>query len=392
MRALDRRQLSEALLDARSATRALLEDLSDAQWQVPQLPIVNLPGWEYGHLGWFMELWCLRRGDRVRPSLLAEADRWYDSSAVAHATRWRLVLPDRAQTRAYVDAVLEQTLAQLAAEDDSDAALYPYRLSLYHEDMHDEAFVLMRQLLGLPAPALPAIARVAGIVRGVDGGAAIDVRVEGGRFVQGRSAGAGVRFDNEGEPFETTLAPFSIATRPVSNAEFVAFVESGGYRDDRWWHAAGRAWRRAAQADCPVTWRRCDGAWEQRVFDRWRPLDAALPVRHVNAFEAEAWCRWAGRRLPTESEWEFAAVSGAITPFADPTRAVWEWTASAFAPYPGFVPGPYRDYSLPWFGTHRVLRGASAVTPARLHDPRFRNFYTPERRDMLCGFRTCAPG
>ncbi|MCU0937779.1 MAG: SUMF1/EgtB/PvdO family nonheme iron enzyme [Burkholderiaceae bacterium] len=395
MRTLDRHGLHEALLDAHRTTLALIDDLDDAQWQVPQLPIVNLPRWEFGHIGWFMELWCLRRGDRSRPSLLADADRWYDSSAVAHATRWQLDLPSRAATRAYVDAVLERTLAQLFTEEASGAALYPYRLALAHEDMHGEAFVLLRQILAYPPPVRPDLTTaprrsnaMARIARG-DEASASDVRVDGGRFMQGVPAGRGFRFDNEGEPFELEVAPFAIATQRVSNGQFAAFIDDGGYQDARWWDAAGRAWRDAAQASHPGAWRAGDGGWEERRFDHWQPLDPAAPVRHVNAFEAEAWCRWAGRRLPTESEWEFAAVHGHIAPFAAATDAVWEWTSTPFAPYPGFVPGPYRDYSQPWFDTHRVLRGASVATPSRLRHARFRNFYTPERRDMLAGFRTC---
>ncbi|MFY9511021.1 MAG: SUMF1/EgtB/PvdO family nonheme iron enzyme, partial [Rubrivivax sp.] len=139
----------------------------------------------------------------------------------------------------------------------------------------------------------------------------------------------------------------------------------------------------------PARWRpREGGRWEVRWFDRWQDLDPAQPVIHVNAWEAEAYCRWAGRRLPSAAEWECAAQAGGDA-FAW-GRSVWEWTATPFAPYPGFAPGPYKDYSAPWFGDHRELRGGSFATHARLHELRYRNFFQPHRHDVFAGFRTAA--
>jgi iron(II)-dependent oxidoreductase len=165
-----------------------------------------------------------------------------------------------------------------------------------------------------------------------------------------------------------------------------------------------------ADAHHPGYWR---PGWERRSFDTWVPLEPHLPVMFVNAYEAEAWCRWAGRRLPTEAEWEAAARGtgpgnldgerqGAVevAAFAEADSLAgcrqmigntWEWTADAFAPYPGFVADPYREYSAPWFGTHRVLKGGCWATRSRLIHPGYRNFYTPDRRDVFAGFRTCAP-
>lgn len=379
MRCLDRRQLHDALLDARRTTLALLDDLDPAQWTVPYLPIINPPLWELGHVGWFMERWCLRldaQGHASGRPLLADADRWYDSGRVPHATRWSLDLPTLAATRAYVGAVLDLALARLAAADDSDAGLYHFRLSLYHEDMHGEAFAYTRQTLGYPAPATLRAAEAIG-----DGG---DLRIAGGRCAQGAPRGGGFVFDNEKWQHEIELAPYAIARAPVSNAQYARFVEAGGYAEPRWWTPAGWAWRNAQALAAPHSWRRSDGGWQQRAFDRWVLLDPARPVQHVSAHEAEAWCRWAGRRLPSEAEWEQAAVQGAIAPCG-----VWEWTATPFLPYPGFAPDPYEDYSRPWFESHRCVRGASVATPARLQHPRFRNFYLPERNDIFIGFRTC---
>ena len=126
----------------------------------------------------------------------------------------------------------------------------------------------------------------------------------------------------------------------------------------------------------------------QHRFGKLVRVPMAQPVIHVSWYEAEAWCRWAGRRLPSEVEWEAAAHQGATRGFR--WGDVWEWTATTFRPYPGFVAGPYRDYSAPWFGTHKVLRGASFATHPRMRHPRYRNFYRPERDDVFCGFRSCA--
>jgi ergothioneine biosynthesis protein EgtB len=372
--------LHDALRGARQYTNAWLDDLIDALWSVPYLPTINPPLWEFGHVAWFQERWCLRdrgRGAPLAPSRLAHADRWYDSSRVEHRSRWSLDLPDRAATRRYADQVLHDVLRALEAAREDDDALYFFRLALHHEDMHAEAFAYLRQTLAYPAPvtlpAMPLLPQYG------------DVALAGGSFAQGAPRGAGFVFDNEKWSHEVLVAPFAIASRAVSETEFEAFVNDGGYAQPRWWSESGRAWLGSSGATHPHTWRQDGSTWQRRSFDRWLPLAADAPCVHVNAFEAEAYCVWAQRRLPTEAEWEFAAVEGAIVPCG-----VWEWTSTAFAPYPGFAPDPYEDYSAPWFYTHRVLRGASRVTPPRLWHPRFRNYYVPERGDVFVGFRTCA--
>jgi EgtB-related family protein len=141
------------------------------------------------------------------------------------------------------------------------------------------------------------------------------------------------------------------------------------------------------ERSAPRYWAREGNEWHTVRFGRPAALDLAEPVRHVNLFEAQAWCAWAGRRLPTEDEWEYAAAAS-LPGFA--WGQLWEWTASVFLPYAGFEADRYRDYSAPWFGTRQTLRGASFATPARLRSARFRNFYTPERDDIFAGFRSCA--
>ncbi len=232
--------------------------------------------------------------------------------------------------------------------------------------MHAEAFHYTRQTLGYPAPGLPENPCPAGQPG--------DEPYPGGVFRLGARPGEGFAFDNEKWAHAVVLAPFRMARSPVTYRDFLGFVEAGGYRRREWWSQAGWAWK---DRDAPLYWK--DG--KVRRFDRWIDLPLDEPVRHVNWHEANAYCRFAGRRLPTEAEWACAAPEPA---------GVWEWTASPFLPYPGFVRDPYKEYSEPWFGTHKVLRGASFATPPSVRYPGFRNFYTPDRADIFAGFRTCA--
>ncbi len=385
-RNLNRRELDAALLDAHRQTWAILADLKPAQWQVPYDPGINPPLWEYGHVAWFAEWWALREARRnerdeavsARPSLLPGADAWFDSSRIAHRARWSLHLPPLAEMRDYVATVLDGVRDKLARSRDDDEGLYFFRLALFHEDMHAEALSYMRQALDYSAPLpfdLPMWAQ--------DG----DVDIPAGSFRLGSSANAGFVFDNEKWAHLVRLAPFRIDRQCVSNAAYAEFVAAGGYHDPRWWSGGGSAWLRQSGLSQPRHWRRAPGGdWQHRWFGQWQPLPPDQAVCHVNAFEAEAYCHWAGRRLPSEAEWEYAAQLGLI----DWGKSVWEWMADAFAPYPGFSSDPYSDYSTPWFHTHRSVRGGSFATHTRMHNPRYRNFYLPDRNDIFIGFRTCA--
>nr|WP_314540995.1 selenoneine synthase SenA [uncultured Massilia sp.] len=391
--------LGAALQDARHYTLALFDILAGAGYDdahnVPRLSIVNPPLWELGHTAWFAEWFVLRDATGSQPgeadghSLLARGDDWFDSGNVAHRTRWALDLPSTGAIKTYSNEVLERILARLSEETDDDAALYPYRLALAHEDMHGEALLYTIQTLGIAVDP-EAFRQVKPEQR--PGPSAGEIAFAGGSFVRGGDQSRGFVFDNERDAASCKVVPFAIDAGLVTNGAFAAFVRDGGYQRPALWSEAGRAWLMGQERSAPRYWER-DGdgehaGWRTRVFGHAAPLDPDQPVRHVNCHEAEAYCAWGGRRLPTEAEWEFAATSGRDG-FA--WGRLWEWTASPFLPFDGFAADRYREYSAPWFGTRRTLRGASFATPARLRSPHFRNFFTPERDDIYCGFRTCAP-
>lgn len=382
VRWIDRQGLVESLAAARDTTLGLLSHLSDAQWQVPRLPTLNPPLWEFGHVGWFQEYWCLRWRHRREPrgSMLADSDRWFDSRTVAHATRWALDLPSRDEVREYLSDTLEATLDRLASAPDTDDGLYFYRLALAHEWMHHEAFAAAFQTLGYAPHGVPRRPPANGHIRP-------DRRLPAAHVTLGLAPGSGFLFDNEKHAHPVAVDSVEIGMQPVTNAEYLTFVNDGGYRRRELWCDAGWAWRELEDRTMPRHWvGGTGGRVFARTFDETAPIEIFEPVVHVCAWEAEAYCRWAGKRLPTEAEWVHAAT---VAPEFDWGRQVWEWTATTFGPFPGFTPDPYAEYSVPWFDTHRVLKGGSFVTPHGLLDPQFRNFYTPDRSDVFCGFRVC---
>ena len=372
-RQLGSAEISERLLALRACLREFVATLTDTRLAPPIIATINPPLWEAAHVAWFAEWWCVRdayntadgdtRADK--PPLWANSDGFLNSNLIAHGARWRLPNLTRAATLDYMDRSLAATLSRLASVDDSDDALYPFRLALFHEAMHLEALAWAAQTLAWPMPAW--------ITPLQDMHRPGDVVVAATRKRIGRPPIA-FSFDNERDGFELALNSFAIDHTPISNAQFQLFVESGEYL------------ARTGAAH-PLYWRAVDSGWQARCFDTWLTLNPRAPVMHVSAQEADAYCHWAGRRLPTEHEWEVAASQGAI----DWGNSVWEWTASTFVPYPGFSADRYREYSAPWFdGKHRVLRGGSYATFDIMHHTSYRNYFWPHRNDVFAGFRTVA--
>jgi iron(II)-dependent oxidoreductase len=432
--------LASMMQSARQRTLELIDGLLPEQLIGPKLPIVNPTQWEIGHVAWFYEQFILRREYGAAP-LLERGDLLYDSIAIAHETRWDLPLYSLPELKEYMAAVLDALLARLPSGLASERDSYLYQFTTFHEDMHDEAFTWARQTLSYPTPHFePDGPRTPHIP--VNGNLPGDAALPGGILRFGAERDAAFLLDNEKYAHDVVLAPFHMARAAVTNGEFAEFVEDCGYANRTLWDDEGWAWRQKEAATHPVYWREDgSGGWQMRCFDRWIPLPPDRAIIHVNWYEANAWCRWAGRRLPGEAEWEFAATmrpdhesyhesyaDGRLVksryPWGDeaPTPAhanldgyalgcvdvadheagdnfwgcrqlignVWEWTSDVFGPFAEFAPDDYREYSEPLFGSTKVLRGGAWTTRARLASGLYRNYFGPDRRDVLAGFRTCA--
>ncbi len=386
--------------------------------------------WDLAHVGNYEELWLLREAVGVDP-MRPEIDTLYDAFEHPRSERPTLPLLSPTEARDYIGLVRRKVLHSLESVrlDQGHPLLdegFVYRMVIQHEHQHDETMLATHQLRR-GTPVLPDTDDAA--APHSPGVLAPEVLVEAGSFVMGTSEDPWA-YDNERPAHRVEVPAFWIDTTPVCNAEYVSFVEAGGYDDPRWWTPGGWEWRGRSGKRSPAFWVREHDEWLRRRFGRTEALPMDEPVQHVCWFEADAYARWAGKRLPTEAEWEKAASWDATTgtkrrfPWGDdlpgpdhanlgqvryrPTPVgsfpagasavgatqmlgdVWEWTSTDFTGHPGFCVFPYREYSEAFFGTdYKVLRGGSWATDAMASRTTFRNWDYPIRRQIFAGFR-CA--
>ncbi|MET9438546.1 ergothioneine biosynthesis protein EgtB [Streptomyces sp. NPDC006551] len=421
-----RRRALDALTTARKRTALLTSCVEDDELTAQHSPLMSPLVWDLAHIGNQEEQW-LWRAVAGRDALRPEIDSIYDAFEHPRASRPSLPLLPPAEARAYASDVRRRVLDVLERTPLEGRPLveaaFAFGMIAQHEQQHDETMLITHQLrkgpTALTAPPPPTTH---------GGPLPAEILVPGGPFTMGTSDEPWA-LDNE-RPAHTRVVPsFFIDTVPVTNGAYMAFVADGGYTDERWWRPEGWAQIRRHDIEAPLFWRRAGGQWLRRRFGVTEPVPEDEPVVHVSWYEADAFARWAGRRLPTEPEWEKAARHDPATgrsrryPWgdADPAPAhanlgqrhlrpaaagsypdgasplgvrqligdVWEWTSSDFLPYPGFRAFPYKEYSEVFFGpAHKVLRGGSFAVDAVACRGTFRNWDLPVRRQIFSGFRT----
>jgi iron(II)-dependent oxidoreductase len=424
-----RQQIADTLETARARTRGLTDCLEDAELTAQHSPLMSPLVWDLAHIGNQEEQWLLREAGGRAPIVPPQIDTLYDAFEHPRADRPTLPLLPPSEARSYDAQVRGRVLDLLESTPLEGARLldggFVFGMIAQHEQQHDETMLATHQLRGgeavlsAPAPG-PAPADAARLPS--------EVLVPGGPFTMGTSTELWA-LDNERPAHTVDVAAFYLDTVPVTNGAYQRFIADGGYDDARWWAADGWAHRLRTGLEAPLFWQRDGGDWLRRRFGVVEPVPADEPVVHVSWYEADAYARWAGRRLPTEREWEKAARHDPAAgrsrryPWGDDDPApehanlgqrhlqpapagsypagasaygarqligdVWEWTSSDFAPYPGFAAWPYREYSEVFFGPeYKVLRGGSFAVDRVACRGTFRNWDYPIRRQIFAGFRT----
>jgi len=427
---LDEDALKELIAEELGAVRhrslGLTTDVLDEADLVGQVsPLMSPLVWDLAHVGNYEELWLLRAAAGIEP-MRPEIDGLYDAFEHPRATRPSLPLLPPAEAGAYISTVRAKVLDSLSSVrfDGSDPLTrggFVYGMVVQHEHMHDETMLATHQLRkGAPALLEP----VGETLRTKPAGT--EVLIEAGPFEMGTSDDPWA-YDNERPGHIVDLPAYYIDSEPVTNAAYLAFMEAGGYDDPQWWHPQGWEWRGSSGKRAPAFWSKDGVSWVRRRFGRMEAVPPDEPVQHVCWYEADAYARWAGKRLPTEAEWEKAARWDPVAersrrfPWGDeyeegranlgqrmlrPSEAgsyesgasaygvrqmigdVWEWTSSDFHGYPGFRSFPYKEYSEVFFGPdYKVLRGGSWATHPLGIRGSFRNWDYPIRRQIFTGFR-----
>jgi iron(II)-dependent oxidoreductase len=428
-------RIAAELTAARDRTTLLTDSVDEADLVRQHSPLMSPLVWDLAHIANQEELWLLRKVGRAAP-MRPEIDPLYDAFEHPRAERPSLPLLPPGEARTYGHEVRGRVLDLLDRSRFTGSRLledgFAFGMIAQHEAQHDETMLITHQIRsGAPVLAAPPPAPAPADALRLPA----EVLVPGGPFTMGTSTDPWA-LDNERPAHTVDVPGFYIDTTPVTCGEYVAFIADGGYDDPRWWTAEGWAHRQRAGLSAPLYWRfegsrsPAEGSgWVRSVFGRVEPVALAEPVLHVSWYEADAYARWAGRRLPTEAEWEKAArfdpASGQSMRYpwgsAEPTAELanlgqaflrpspagsypagaapsgarqligdmWEWTSSDFLPYPGFKAWPYREYSEVFFGPeYKVLRGGSfAVSPVACRGT-FRNWDYPIRRQIFSGFRT----
>ena len=405
------------LADRYEAVRALSRDiaapLSDADATLQPNPDASPAKWHLAHTTWFFDTFVLRDhvpGHVPREEWAYLFNSYYEGEGARHPRERRGMLsrPSLAEVVAWRETVDEALVRALPGL--SPQALDLVELGLAHEQQHQE--LMLTDILSAFAenPLAPALWDGAAAEVSAPPAPSGGVRFPGGVAEIG-DGGGGFAFDCERPRHRVLIHAFELADRPVTNAEWLRFIEAGGYETPAHWCADGWAWVRAAGVAAPLHWRSdSEGAWLRFGLDGLRPLDPAAPVCHVSWYEADAFARWAGARLPTEAEWEVAASAldpasgnqldraGPVRPLAAPAAGsglrqmfgdVWEWTASPFTPYPGFraAEGAVGEYNGKFMANQFVLRGGSCATPRGHLRASYRNFFYPHQRWQFCGLR-----